>query len=48
MNGHRNLCRINDFESSEGHKMREDEGGDSVFIISECYNLSLFDLYCTS
>lgn len=28
--------------------MREDEGGDSVFIISECYNLSLFDLYCTS
>jgi hypothetical protein len=37
-NGHRNLCRVVDYELTESY----------IYIISESYNFSLYDLYCTS
>jgi serine/threonine protein kinase len=39
LNNHRNICRIIDYEVSEFEN--------NIYVISESYNLCLFDLYCT-
>ena len=45
--GHRNICRVIDYEiqqkSSTDLKVEN-----NIYVISESYNLCLFDLYCTS
>lgn len=44
---HRNLCRVIDCEI--GEKSQDSPDSEStVFVISESYNLSLYDLYCTN
>lgn len=69
VNGHRNICRIIDYEVSEKSRGRAQQNPNqtnllagfneranqndmkvenNVYVISESYNLSLFDLYCTS
>jgi hypothetical protein len=42
LNDHRNLCRIIDYEVSEKSGVEN-----NIYVISESYNLCLFDLYCT-
>ena len=51
MNGHRNICRIIDYEVSEKQSLTAADKSqieNNIYVISESYNLSLFDLYCTS
>lgn len=55
MNGHRNICQIVDYEISEkpqkslSQTIQEQlKAETNVYVISESYNLSLYDLYCTS
>ena len=60
MSGHRNICRIIDYEISEklqtglqlntapDQSIAHSHVENSVYVISESYNLSLFDLYCTN
>ena len=42
LNNHRNICRIIDYEVSEKAGIEN-----NIYLISESYNLCLFDLYCT-
>lgn len=42
LNDHRNICRIIDYEVFEKQGIEN-----NIFVISESYNLCLFDLYCT-
>ena len=42
LNDHRNICRIIDYEVSEKAGIES-----NIYVISESYNLCLFDLYCT-
>lgn len=50
VNGHRNICKVIDYEVSEKGKMAEGslKVENNIYVISESYNLSLFDLYQTS
>lgn len=43
----RNLCRVIDFEVAD-KSLDSADAESTVFVISESYNLSLFDLYCTN
>lgn len=45
-NGHRNLCNIIDFQFHS--RPSNSQVKKQIYVISESYNLSLFDLYCTS
>ena len=51
INGHKNICRIIDYEVSEKQSVTsldQSQIENNIYVISESYNLSLFDLYCTS
>ena len=46
VNGHRNLCSVVDYQQHT--KSSKNTHRNQIYLISESYNLSLFDLYCTS